>query len=312
MFDDNAARRALHTLTDEPAPPVVTTLDQVLKRGRRRVFVQRAGAVAGVMAVVAAIGVSAVLLRPGDEQDGFQVAGPTSPPGTSQSVPSHADTTPPITSSNTDAPPPPTGGFKIVPGWDVVVTRNSPAGQCDPAMTMLPPEPEIDILPQDIVQPAFVSAVKSVTRKAPSVAMAEWEAHSPKAVGPRGYVAVEFPVANGNAQVQLEAVRYGGTPIEFADASVTTYGNCTAPPLRRTLSDGTVMQLYPPNSPDTPAPTQPLQIYRPDNRLYIVTAAGYAEGDKTPNGGMRGGRGAVPLTAEQLADVATELVANLR
>lgn len=299
MFDDNAARRALHTLTDEPAPPVSTTLDQVLKRGRRRVFVQRAGAVAGVMAVVAAIGVSAVLLRPGDEPDGFQVADPTSPP---------VVTSPSVTSSST--PPPPTGRAMFLPGWDVTLMPNTPDGSCQTRFTQLPPEPEIDILPQNVVQPAFVSAVKSVIDKAPSVAMSEWDLNSPKAIGPRGYVAVEFPVGNGNAQVQLEAVRYGGTPIEIADASLSTYGNCDAP-LRRTLPDGTIMQLYPPNGADSKSPTQPLQIYRPDNRMYIVTAAGYSEADKMPDGGMSGGRGNVPLTAEQLALLATKLEASL-
>lgn len=298
MFDDNAARRALGTLSDEPAPPVSTTLDQVLKRGRRRVFVQRASAVAGVMAVVAAIGVSAVLLRPGDEQDGFQVAGPTSP-GTSHSDAPRSDTTPPGTSTNTDAPPPPTGQFAVVPGWDVVVTPRSPASPCDSTINMLPPEPEIDILPQDIVQSAFVSAVESVTKSATTLVTAEWQAHSPKITGPRGYVAIEFPASDGTAQVQLETMRYGGNPTDYADASISTYGNCT-PPLRRTLSDGTVMQLFPPNGADSPAPNQPLQIYRPDNRMYIITDL------------LSRGTGAVPLSAEQLADVATKLVAKLR
>ncbi|ANZ37031.1 hypothetical protein BBK82_14090 [Lentzea guizhouensis] len=45
---------------DGPAPPPVTTLDDVLRRGRRRVAVRRAGLAGGVLAVVAAVGIGGV------------------------------------------------------------------------------------------------------------------------------------------------------------------------------------------------------------------------------------------------------------
>ncbi|MDT7787900.1 MAG: hypothetical protein QOF58_6319, partial [Pseudonocardiales bacterium] len=48
---------------DTPAPPPTTTLDHVLKRGRRRVFAQRAGAMLGVVAVVAGVGFGAATLN---------------------------------------------------------------------------------------------------------------------------------------------------------------------------------------------------------------------------------------------------------
>lgn len=301
MFDDDAARRALGTLADEPAPPVATSLDQVLRRGRRRVFAQRAGAVAGVMAVVAAIGVSAVLLRPGDQQNGVHIADSTTPapPGSTSVAP------PSSTMAGPRNPVPPT----TLPGWEQMEfparTQN-----CQQPFSPLPPEPQIDILPQDVVQPAFLTAVDEASPVGPRVTLTEWQADDPKLSGPRGYIAAELPMAGGNGQVRLEAGRYGGTPEQVADASLTTYGNC-APPQRRLLPDGTIMQLYPAHGEDTASPTRPLQIYRPDNRIYIVTAAGWGEADMTPEGGLSGGRGALPLSDAQLAEVATELVAKL-
>jgi hypothetical protein len=289
-MNDEAARQALHTLVDEPAPPVTTTLDQVLRRGRRRVLAQRAGAVAGVMAVVAAIGVSAVLLRPGDQPDGLQVATST--------------TTAP---SSTVTGPPSTATLQPLDGWQAM---RLPTVGCDPAHVQLPPEPQIAILSRDIVEPAFVNAISDVTGSAPAVTMAEWRENSPKQVGPRGYLATEIPMAGGNGQVQLEVIRFGGTPREIADASLATYGNCE-PPLRHELADGTILQMYPTNGWDTPAPTRPLQIYRPDNRMYIVTAAGYSQADVTESGGMSGGRGALPLDQQELAQVAVDLVTGL-
>lgn len=109
-------------------------------------------------------------------------------------------------------------------------------------------------------------------------------------------------------------MRYGGTPTEMADASVNVYGFCT-PPARHVLADGTILQLYTVNNRTPLQPTQPLQIYRPDGRQYIVTAAGYSEADRVElEGGastIRGGRGALPTTERQLTEVALALVSGL-
>ncbi len=46
---------------DVPAPPPATTLDDVLRRGRRRVAVRRAGLAGGVLAVVAVVGIGSTV-----------------------------------------------------------------------------------------------------------------------------------------------------------------------------------------------------------------------------------------------------------
>jgi len=297
MFDDdNAARRVLGTLNDEPAPPVSTSLDEVLRRGRRRVFVQRAVSVAGVVAVVAAIGAGAVLLRPGDQSDGFRVAeSTTDTPTSTQTGPAH-----------------------VLPGWrqttmppDVVVSGEF----CQLRNTPLSPNPDDVLLAEGRVRPAFVDAVGQILGDVPTVAMSEWQVNSQKTGGPRGYVAVEVPMAGGNGQLQLEVDPYVGTPTEIADLSLAAYGNCE-PPARRVLDDGTVLQLYAADWFNAKQPHQALQIYQPSGLQLIVTSAGWSEADMVPiaDGGttIEGGRGALPTTDGELAKVALGLVTKLR
>lgn len=291
MFDDeDTTRRALHTLTDEPAPPVATSLDQVLRRGRRRVFAQRASAVAGVVAVVAAIGVTAVLLRPGGD-DHVQVADQTTPA--------------PPSSTSTQVPP--------LPGWTLVEIPANCHDNPDPG---LPPEPQIPLLPQGVVESAFMLSVDAVVGQSATIINSEWMGNSPKHDAPRGYVKVEFPVAgtDGNGQVQLEVAKFGGTPDQAANADVGTYGDCE-PPARHVLADGTVLQLYPVGKNEPQSPTQHLQIFQPDGHEYILTSAGYGEADLEPVGGgsfaVVSGRGKLPTTEAQLADIALSMVAKL-
>jgi hypothetical protein len=287
MFDDDsAARRALNTLTDEPAPPVMTTLDQVLRRGRRRVLVQRTGTVAAAVLMVATIGVGAMLLRPDASHDNdVRVA--------------------------TSAPAPVDGPL---PGWRYV---GPPDGKCENAPDVaLPAAPDISLLPVEIVEKAFTNSVERVMGDVPTTVGRYWLENSPKHDAPAGQLTAEVPMSTGggNGQIQLEAYRYGGTPTEMADASVNVYGFCTRP-ARHVLDDGTILQLYTVNDIAPAQPTQPLQIYRPDGRQYIVTAAGYSEADLVPlDGGastIRGGRGALPTTERQLADLALALVSWL-
>lgn len=289
MFDDDdAARHALGTLNDEPAPPVATTIDQVLRRGRRRVFVQRASAVAGVVAVVAAIGVAAVLLRPGgDGGSGVQVADSTTP------------TTP-------RAPAGP------LPGWETMAIDELTCKQ-NPLINV-PGTPPEKLLPQTVVEPAFSEAVQGILGPMTIAVYSNWEEYSPKADGPRGYSQLEFPMDNGPGQLQLEAYLYGGTPVAKADASLYAYGDCKSP-ARHILPDGTVLQLFQLENRNPEQPTQHLQIFRPDGREYIITAAGWGEADMIPVGGgaytVEGGRGKVPTTEKELAEIATRLVTNL-
>jgi hypothetical protein len=286
MFDDDsAARRALHTLTDEPAPPVATTLDDVLRRGRRRVFLQRVATVATAVLMVATIGVGAMLLRPGAPgDDDVRIA--------------------------TSTPVPPAPG--PLPGWAYV---GSPDGRCATnSVQNLPEAPDMPLLPVEVVETAFTKAVQRVLGDVPATVSRYWLTTSPKHDAPAGYLTVEVPMTNGNGQIQLEAYHYGGTPTQVADASLDVYGLCT-PPARHVMADGTILQLYPVNDFTPEQPTQALQIYRPDGRQFIVTAAGYSEADRVPLGGeistIEGGRGALPTTERQLTDVALMLVFGL-
>jgi len=311
MFDDDsAARRALRTLNDEPAPPVSTSLDDVLRKGRRRVFVQRAVSVAGVVAVVAAIGAGAVLLRPGDQPDGVRVAEST----TETTATANPPETTPDTPTSTSAP---AGPAHVLPGWqqttmppDVVES----GGYCQLRDTAEPPNPNSVFLAEGRVKPAFVDAVGETLGDVPTVAMSDWQVNSGKTGAPRGYVAVEVPMVGGNGQLQLEVDPYIGTPTEMADLALAAYGNCE-PPARRVLDDGTVLQLYAADWFNPEQPHQALQIYQPEGVQLVVTSAGWSEADMVPIGGggstIEGGRGALPTTDAELAEIARALVQNM-
>lgn len=276
MFDDDAEGRALRSLVDEPAPPVTTTLDDVVRRGRRRVLMRRASAVAGVVAVVAAIGVGAIALRP----DG--------------------------TTEVADGP------TVALPGWETVDLSGR---NCLSPETTLP-EPEVPLLPEDVVTPAFVAAVKEGTGVGPVNTASNWTPDTGEFPPPRGYVSVEVPMDGGNGQVMLETGRHGGTPLQAAEERIGESGNCGSVH-RRTLPDGTLLQLFPATAFVPEMPEQRLQIYRPDGREYIVISAGYSQAEgvpitfrhgETPKGN---GRGKLPTTEAQLATIAQTLVANL-
>lgn len=292
MFDEDSTRRAFRTLTDEPAPPVTTTVDQVLRRGRRRVFAQRAGATAGVMAVVAAIGVGTVVLRGGPAED-LQIADSTTPPAT--------------TTTSAGALPPGWREVPMPPGVD-----KSGENCLDMNAPTLPREPDLELLPEERVADAYRSAIVEVTGDQPVPVSSEWMANSPKHDSPRGYIVNEFPETG---QLQLEAGRYGGTPAQIAEAMVTGYGNCEGPS-RYVAEDGTVLQLYELDSIGPLVPIQHLQVYRPDNRFYIITSVGYVEADvKERSDGtssITDGSGTLPTTPNELASIGLAMAAELR
>jgi hypothetical protein len=284
MFDDDdATRRALHPLTDDPAPPVTTTVDEVLRRGRRRVFVQRVGTFAGVAGVVAAIGVGAVLLR--DQSGGIQV-GDTN----SASPPGLTTTGPPSQTRTEQSTPLVNGGFR----WDRVdmPPDADPGSGCVP-MSQPPPEHEVALLSEATVKTAFSDAVAKTITQQTIVVTSEWLEHSAKQDGaPRGYV---HALVGSSGRFELEAGRFGSTPEEFADWARTVYGNCD-PPWRRVLDDGTVLQLFPVSADGT----QHLQIYRPDGRLYTISSIGLEIGSAH----------GVQVSLD-LCDIAERLVQNL-
>lgn len=243
MLDDDAARRALQALADEPTPPVTTTLDQVLRRGKRRLLIQRAGSVAAVVAVVAAIGIGVMLMRPGDDSGGVQVG---DVPVSTTVQP----TTPPL------------------PGWAPVDLPVTSDGSCAPATQELG-RGNVALPSKQQTETAFVGAVESTLDSTSSpLLLKTYES-------PRASVVVEVGVGNGAGQVQLEIVTYGGTPEEAADEAITLDVPCLRPS-RRVLADGTVLQLH---QADAKGPTQKLRVYRPDGVMYTITSSGSGRGE---------------------------------
>lgn len=293
MFDDDAARRALQGLADEPAPPVTTTLDQVVRRGRRRVLAQRASSVAVVVAVVAVIGIGAILLRPGDGSgDGVQVGN---------------------TPVSTTAPP----STMPLPGWKAVKVPVRADGSCGSGMPESGP-PNLTKPSKERIEEAFTTAVREAL--ATTRLTVEWKSYE----SPGAFVVIEVNLDNGPAQVRLEVATYGGTPVQAADASIGSEGTCAAP-YRRVLTDGTVLQLHQDVTSIPTAPVQKLRIYHPDGLMYVITSAGFSDEDYAATGvdprgakaseaaglAPKTGRGKLPMTEAQLAAAGLVLMKGL-
>jgi hypothetical protein len=276
MWDDErSAGVALRTLIDEPAPPPLTTLDEILRRGRRRVLTQRLSVLVLVVVLVTAVsgGVawlsSLTTTRPAD----------------------------PIVVA--DVPPWP----ENLTGWDLVTAPSCEATAYSPAPgdAPIPPESRVNV--------AFAESVSEVTGTEATLRYSVWEPPT------RGYSEVDVPLDRTGAKgsVWLMAMSGAATaPVQAADADAGRYGTCTVP-MRRMLASGVVMQLYAPDFRSPLAPVQHLRAYLPDGRLYEVSSAGWSRDDLVavaaePAGVVSGGRGRLPLDSRQLADVATRIV----
>jgi hypothetical protein len=299
--DDDRMCAALRAVADEPAPPATTTLDHVLTKGRRRVFVQRSATVAAVVGVVATIGIGGVLLRSAAEGQGTRPAGP--PASTTTTV---VTTTPPpsaetsVPTTGTEPPSVGPGEPVLLPGWHRVEV---PADRVDGDRCLGGDaggiEPDLDLPPQQPVTKTFLEAVRKEAGE-PTVTGTEWAVPSAENEQ-RLHAFIRVDVHNGAGSLHLEIDRYGGSPDAAADADVGSYGTC-APPARTTLADGTVLQLDQPDrgTPDTPM--QFLRVYQPNGRLYIVTVVGRGYTETS-------GRVTLPLDDSGIADVGTALAA---
>jgi hypothetical protein len=289
MIPDDRTRAAIRAVADAPAPPATTTLDTVIRRGRRRTLVQRGATVAAVVGFVAAIGVGGVLLRSATASQGVHPAGPS------------PTAEPPSTHPLPSTPPPP----GLLPGWtwvDAPITSDG-SPYCKGGTNTSAP-PELPLPDQAEVRTRFVSTVRGQTGTEPHLVRQDWDPRSPKTGAPRGYLEVNVDMGDGPGSVQLEVDTFGGAPGWAADADAATYGNCDRP-MRKTLASGAVLQLYPPERSDPKLPAQHLGIYLPGGRHYVITTAGYGESDKVDLGDVgytiEGGRGRLPLTSSQLA-----------
>lgn len=290
--DDDRMCAALRAVADEPAPPATTTLDQVLTKGRRRVFVQRGATVAAVVGVVATIGIGGVLLRSATEGQGTRPAGPPAPTSTTTTTTVVVTTTPPPPSTDTGVP-------TLLPGWHrVAVPADRVDGKQCVGGAYAGPGPDLALPPQELITERFLDAVRKVAAD-PTITESRWDPPAPKTTVPSGFLDASVHSDSGPGNVQLEVGHYGGAPEAAADSEVGSFGNCD-PPARTTLADGTVLQLEQPDHGDPTIPVQRLHVFQPNGRLYTVTSVGYAKTN---------GPGTLPLDDAAIADVATALAA---
>jgi hypothetical protein len=303
--------RELRAMADMTAPPSTTVLDDVLRRGRRRVYLLRAGAAAGVVAVVAGAGFTALGLR----------ANPTSLP---PAVDGPAVT---ITTTVNQAVP-----------WPAAdLPAQTPYGTWQPAMSA-PPEPGRAVLALPLCQSHWSeqvaelgatpmsSTVADAFGKVVGLVVTPAEAGEQKTVilqptEPGSGVAysrwIDVTDAGGTGSVTIAEGRYTGTPLAAADREAFLYGNCE-PPIRQVMGDGTVVQ-YVSAVPSEPfqSLTQGLRIYHPDGVVVEIVQRNFGSPDFRVNDAGTAfdrfgkGRPTLPLSADQFSSIG-EMVAGAR
>ena len=275
-------------------PPVHTSVDDVVRRGRRRLRARRAGAALGVIAVVAGVGVATSVLRdlPGRGLPANQLSAASVVSGSPTSTMS---------------------------GWAVASPPSmskSDSNGC--SAVSVPGEPKADRVDVDQVNTLLIATLHDVAPKA-AVRITQSDG-SLRSNGDNAILAstwADVVDSGGGGSLYVEIHGFSGTPEQAADNEQFVNGGCT-PPQRKTLGDGTVMQLYAPLKYDPGHPSQALRVYTPAHRLYVITAEGFASADWTQVPGEPGtlavpdgaGRHSLPLTEAQLTKVG-ERVATL-
>jgi hypothetical protein len=278
-------------IDDQAPPPVHTALDDVVRRGRRRLRARRLGATLGVVAVVGGVGIATSLLR-------------LSLPGVGLPAVNAA-------SSVSGSPTPST-----MPGWTVAPaepqTSHPVADNCSTGPSMPGPAGNASVN-VDTVDAVLIDALHQVAPKA-TVKITKANV----AVRPMdqllGSTWADVVDAGGAGSVYVEMHAYGGTPTQAADNDKFVDGGCTLP-RRQVLADGTVLQLYPAANYDPAHPSQALRVYTTTHVLYIVTAEGFGSTDwvKSPDEPdtltvpKDAGRHSLPLTEQQLTAIATRI-----
>ncbi|WP_112275999.1 hypothetical protein [Lentzea terrae] len=274
---------------DVSAPPPTTTLDHVLKRGRRRVFAQRAGAVLGVFAVVAGIGIGAATLNHAAPDPT-----PADQPNYGPATVEHATGWPRV-----NTPP------QIPYGtWTPATSAPPPAGRAVVQIPLCNSKEPLEVwgLGTDVLSAKTVDAlIDLVRRELPEVTVSNAPGSSIKD-------AIEFDLTDsgGTGSLSISAGRFPGTPQWHADDGLWATGDCE-PARRLTLANGTVMQLH--NiRPYEPFQSlkQVLEIYRKDGLFVRLELRNYGSPDVRPDPNQPGvlqrtgaGRATLPLSEEQ-------------
>lgn len=284
-------------VSGQTPPPVRTALDTVVRRGRRRVRARRIGATLSVVAVVTGVGIATSVLR-------------ANLPGglPANQLASSSSSTSPTTST--------------LPGWATVspqpTSRRADSTNCSNGVSV-PGQPKVDPVDVDEVSKVLLASLQQVAPKS-TLRITRATAATKPTSGDALLASTWADVidAGGAGSVYVEVHGYSGTPAQAADNERFVDGDCT-PPRRKTLGDGTVLQLYAETKYDPGHPSQALRVYTPTHRLYIVTAEGFASTDWTQVPGAEpgtlavpegAGRHSLPLTETQLTAIG-ERVATL-
>lgn len=272
---------------DVSAPPPTTTLDHVLKRGRRRVFAQRAGAMFGVAVVVVGIGIGATTLN--------HAAPDRSPADRLNETPVTVERTLDWPRVNTPARTP-------YGTWTPAANATPSAGRPlapIPLCNATDVKNGFGLSAEPLSAKSVDSWIDLVRRTLPEVTI------SP---GNSSEYAIEFDVTDsgGTGGIRILAGRPTGTPQGNADDGLWA-GDCE-PARRLSRADGTIMQLHSVR-PVEPFLTlkQVLQVYRKDGLYVQLELLNFGSPDMAPAPDQPGwvrtgpGRANLPLTEEQFA-----------
>jgi hypothetical protein len=248
---------------DVSVPPPTTTLDHVLKRGRRRVFAQRAGALLGVVVVVAGIGFGATTLN-------------TAEPPSPADEPDHGPAV-----------------FVHELGWPRVnLPRRELADPANPELGC-----GISGQPSSVGRERLSDDKMRGWRTRVQAVVPDASVDSSLVEDVVNVFEVGISDRDGAGSVRLATGSFGGGPLAAADEAVWATGSCE-PPQRTTGPDGTVYQLYDvrPNVPYDGI-VQTLYVFRPDGKAFRVEQL---NSGANSTGSTRPG---LPLTQEQFASL---------
>ncbi|GAA1274932.1 hypothetical protein [Saccharothrix xinjiangensis] len=304
--DSDELRRALKSEVDGPAPPARADLADVVRRGRRRLLVRRAGAVAGALVAVGVVGVGTVAL-------GGLAGGPTDPAGWS-GTPSPGPSARPLLTTMTieartpyrtftpawTAPPPSGRAILSIPQCDLGVLDDATT-----RWTLPHPPPHVlnawTTAVSQVVSPAQVSEPHAHTFPANKL-------KDPESVD--GHTRwIDVTDDGGTGSVWLRVGRTSLEPLAAADDEVFGVGNCH-PPRRAVLDNGAVVQLYEVQASEPfQSLSLELRVYAPSGDVYAISAANHGSPDFTPQADQRAfnrtgsGRETLPLSEDQLTRI---------
>jgi hypothetical protein len=297
MHDDDSAGSALGALADEPVPMAATTVDEVIRKGKRRLRVQRVATVGGVAAVVAVIAAGTLVFRPGSPDSSVPVASrPTSTSANALAGYTPVNRTAPAAPTlavTTTMPLPPAGTGQVPPpqSQTTITTSTkapSPAAVIDVntgcTILLYTPRSLTPAISTRTLSERFLSGfVKAVHRKPAGYDTNQNQSYEPK---PDDVGAARLIMDDNGGEIVLDLLQHGGSADQAADAAVNVTGDC-ASPRQKSLPDGTILQLYPRGEK-----AQMLIVFGPSGRTYVLNVIPDTQW---------------PLSEEQLATIADEV-----